>query len=288
MRMDVGYFAAEGRGERALSLLGRPAFFRGIFGAYGEKMMNNDRIKKMAVLTVRLLLKSGAETYRVEDTLTFMAQAFGARDVQVIAQPTGVSYSYVDDVGTSIAQVVRIHTRSTDLAVLAKVNEISRLSTSGQYCLEDAIAALEAVQGSKPRNIWWEVLGAFLTAGFFSLLFDGSWFELLVAGICGSLARLLGLLFHDSPLSSTLQLFISSFLAAFAALLAARLYTGANESAMIIGSIMPLLPGMLFTNAIRDTVGGDLVSGVARGVEALLKSVAIAVGVGIMLALWRI
>ena len=50
---------------------------------------------------------------------------------------------------------------------------------------------------------------------------------------------------------------------------------------------MPLLPGLDITNAIRDTVNGDLVSGVARTAEALLKAVAIAAGVGVVIALWR-
>ena len=67
----------------------------------------------------------------------------------------------------------------------------------------------------------------------------------------------------------------------------ARLLPGANDTAIIIGAIMPLLPGLAITNAIRDTVNGDLVSGVARAAEALLKAVAIAAGVGAVLALCR-
>ena len=60
-----------------------------------------------------------------------------------------------------------------------------------------------------------------------------------------------------------------------------------DQTAILIGAIMPLLPGLAFTNAIRDTVNGDLISGVARGADALLKAVAIAAGVGAVLAMWR-
>ena len=55
--------------------------------------------------------------------------------------------------------------------------------------------------------------------------------------------------------------------------------------ALIIGGIMPLLPGLSMTNAIRDTINGDLVSGSARALEALLACVAIAAGVGVVLSL---
>ena len=50
---------------------------------------------------------------------------------------------------------------------------------------------------------------------------------------------------------------------------------------MIIGSIMPLLPGMVFTNAIRDILYGDYTAGLARMTEAVLIAAAVALGVGI-------
>ncbi len=55
---------------------------------------------------------------------------------------------------------------------------------------------------------------------------------------------------------------------------------------IIIGSIMPLVPGVAFTNAIRDTIEGNLVSGVSRAVEALIVAASIATGVGVILKLY--
>src|SRR3712207_8052257 len=54
----------------------------------------------------------------------------------------------------------------------------------------------------------------------------------------------------------------------------------------IIGSIMLLAPGLIITNAIRDTLAGDLVSGISRTVEAFFIAVAIATGSGIIIKLW--
>ena len=56
---------------------------------------------------------------------------------------------------------------------------------------------------------------------------------------------------------------------------------------VIIGAIMPLLPGLAITTAIRDTINGDLTSGVARCVEALMIAGAIAGGAGAVMALLR-
>ena len=51
---------------------------------------------------------------------------------------------------------------------------------------------------------------------------------------------------------------------------------------------MLLVPGLSFVNAIRDTMSGDLVSGTARGVEAIFLAIAIAAGSGIMLKLFEL
>ena len=54
----------------------------------------------------------------------------------------------------------------------------------------------------------------------------------------------------------------------------------ANADVMIISSIMPLVPGVIFTNAIRDTLNGDYGAGAARMLEAIVVALAVAAGVG--------
>ena len=56
--------------------------------------------------------------------------------------------------------------------------------------------------------------------------------------------------------------------------------------ALIIGSLMLLVPGLAITNAIRDSLSGDLISGMTRGVEAVLIAIAVALGPGLVMSLW--
>ena len=58
-----------------------------------------------------------------------------------------------------------------------------------------------------------------------------------------------------------------------------------SVNAAIVGGIMPLLSGLLMTNAVRDTMYGDLISGVTRAVEALLLAASVALGVYVGLEL---
>ena len=55
-----------------------------------------------------------------------------------------------------------------------------------------------------------------------------------------------------------------------------------NLDVLIISVFMLLVPGLTITNAIRDTVSGDTVSGIARATEAILVAVAIAFGSGLV------
>lgn len=55
---------------------------------------------------------------------------------------------------------------------------------------------------------------------------------------------------------------------------------------IIIGAIMPLVPGLAFVNAIRDIADSDFLSGTVRMIDALLVFVYIAIGVGCVLSLY--
>jgi len=55
---------------------------------------------------------------------------------------------------------------------------------------------------------------------------------------------------------------------------------------IIIGAIMLLVPGVTIVNAIRDTIAGDLVAGIARGADAFSSAAGISVGVGLALQAW--
>ena len=71
----------------------------------------------------------------------------------------------------------------------------------------------------------------------------------------------------------------------FAALAGTALGIGSNYDVIIIGSIMPLVPGLLMTNSIRDMIAGDFMSGVSRFSEALLIAAGIAAGAAIPLSM---
>ena len=244
---------------------------------YGAK---TDIIAQTARLAGRLLLENGAETYRVEDTVSYICKSFGLTEVSVLSLPTGTVYSFVDADGVPHCEVIRIKVRTTNLGQVARVNEISRGIVTGAIPLAEGYERLDALSRAKPQPLWLAILASAVSAAFFSLLFGGNAFDFLIALLCGAVTRALAVLFSEDSVSSTLYTLLSGALSAAIAVFSVRLYPLGNQTSIIIGAIMPLLPGLAITNAIRDTVNGDLVSGVARTADALLKAVAIAAGVG--------
>ena len=79
---------------------------------------------------------------------------------------------------------------------------------------------------------------------------------------------------------------IGASIASILSILAVNIGIGHNMDAIIIGSIMSLVPGVSITNALRDTISGDFISGSSRGMEAIFSALAIAFGVGIVLNIY--
>ena len=61
---------------------------------------------------------------------------------------------------------------------------------------------------------------------------------------------------------------------------------GTEISHMIIGAVIPMVPGVAFTNGIRDIADGDYIAGSVRLLDALLVFVCIAMGVGLTFTLY--
>ena len=62
-----------------------------------------------------------------------------------------------------------------------------------------------------------------------------------------------------------------------------KLGLSVNQDIITIAGVMPLVPGILITNAIRDLMAGELLAGMSRGMEAALTAFAIGAGVAIIL-----
>ena len=101
-----------------------------------------------------------------------------------------------------------------------------------------------------------------------------------VIQVCTSVLAFLITLGKKIQMSSFILNAICAFGVAVTAACVNRVTSGWNLDIVIISSLMPLVPGVAITNAIRDTLRGDYISGGARILEAFLTAAAIGLGAG--------
>ena len=241
--------------------------------------MNINKLLKISTLAGQILLESGAETYRVEETIIKICTAFGAHNTESFVIPTGIisTVTYEDNVSTL---VVRIKYRGVDLNKIDKINDLSRKLQNSLITLEELDDELKKINNSFQYSFFVNILFSFLITGSFSVLFGGNMHDFLCAGLIGPVIKIVT---HVCTYLSINEFFINALSGAITALLAfilVKFNIGHNLDMIIIGSIMLLVPGLTITNAIRDTIAGDILSGLAKAAEAFLIAVSIAAGTG--------
>lgn len=247
--------------------------------------MDTNHLLDVAAFAGKLLIESGAEIYRVEETMVRLCTCFHeVEDAQSFVTPTGIMFSVTVDRKT-VTKVLRVKSRGTDLNCIDKINDLSRRATTHNYSIEDIWKELQEIAQEKRYSFSTTLFFGALSALGFAIFFHGTWKEALVAFMIGMLIKTLSFLLEKREWNVFFTNACSAGLAAIAALGFHALDHSIDSDIVIISSIMLLVPGLAITNAVRDTMAGDYLSGVSRATEAFLIAVAIAVGIGFVLSI---
>ena len=241
-----------------------------------------DDYLNLALRLSSTMLKNGGETYRAEECVKNILLASGAEGIQILALPTAITVT-AEYEGKSYTKVSSIKTRTNDLGNIDALNTISREISAHKITPDVALKRLKEIEDGKPEFFKRGIFSSISSAAF-AVMFSGGVAEFFLAMIVAFIAQMFLLLLKRVGSITFFANLGGSMITALLARLCVFLIPGINMSSIIIGGIMTLLPGLAMVNAIRDTLYGDIVSGTARGVEALLSAVSIAAGVGLTLA----
>lgn len=239
-----------------------------------------------AVLAGEIMLESGAEAYRVEDTISHFLRTANLKHAQVFVTMTGIIATLSDPSIEAITVVRRVSKRSTNLNKIYLVNDVSRKFSGNEIELKDAFHELKQIRQREQYSIKVKSFGIVLTSAFFCMLLGGNLYETAIAAVIGTLLSFLIWAGRKIGLQGFLLDGVNTLLVVFAAMVIGYfIELPVRTDMIIIGGIMPMVPGVAITNAIRDTLQGDYVSGGARMMEACMEAGAIAFGacVGIFL-----
>lgn len=270
--------------------------------------MNESR--KVLELTTRIgevLLKNGGEIFRVQETMQRIAKAYGVEVFHVYVLANGIFASIEED-GRQICQQLQVGNNeekdSDDLVVasqiryiplssihlgrVAAVNNLSREIVAKKYTMEEARKKIEEIDKIPFTNNLLQIFVSGLGSGAFCYLLGGSLIDSLASFLSGILLWCFVLYLSKKGANKIMLNILSSALVTLTGILMFRYVFGENMDKIIIGSIIPLLPGVPLTNSIRDFLNGDYLSGTIRMIDAVLVACCIALGVGVVLRVFQI
>lgn len=248
------------------------------------------KVLMLACYAGEIMMKNGAEIYRVEDTITRICRACRIDNVEVFATPTGIFVS-LDKGGEEdapLTYIKRIKGGDTNLSKISRINHFSRRFTTTDLSVEAGMRILENIDKEDPYPHLLRLMGAALVSSFFCLIFGGSGIDFVAAFMTGMIAYMLSRFLQKYDINFFIRGLCSCALATFLAILISSSVPNTSYEPIIIGTIMIFVPGVAITNSIRDFLSGDMLSGLARMTEALLIAVSLAAGTGLVLNFWRL
>lgn len=241
--------------------------------------MDIDRILVFASRAGKLMLQSGGEIYRVEETVCRICKSFGVDDVDAVASPTSVVLSIVID-GKVHSICKRIRSRKVNLNIVHNINALSRIISNENLPIEECEKRLYDLCKDDSYSNFTLIFYSAIATSTFSILFGGNINTFLCAFIIGALTKIISIILSKSYLN---DFFINGICGAFisiCSILCLNLGFINELDKLIAGCIMLLVPGLSLTNSIRDILQGELVSGLTRVAEATFIGISIAVGTG--------
>ena len=232
---------------------------------------------KLALFLGELLVKNGAETYRVEDSVLRICKSRGYNHINCFSTPTVIIIS--DDKFDGLCFMKTIDSRGINLNKVSLLNNFSREFVN----MVDPNIEIDKLK-TYPK--WAYLLGTGIGSAGCAAVLGGNQVSTFLLTV---LTSILATFVYDSTLKySSISMFatmLSSSIITICGVILHKLGMIPDEASLIVGSIMPLLPGVAFIKCMRDLISGSLMSGAARIFEVFIILAAIASGVALVIGI---
>ncbi len=248
-------------------------------------MENSKQILSAILDAGEIMLCSGAEVSRVENTIWHMAKAYGFTRVDVYTIIFSIVVTVHDGEGNIETQTRRIEERDTNMRRVERINTLSRQVCAKAMPLSEFKQEIENIRNEKGYPNWLIFLVYGISAAAFTVLFGGGAADAAVSFVGGLIVRLALVAGMRLKIQKIVLNMLCAAVAGLVAVPMVRLGLGQSLDMILIGNIMLLIPGLALTTSLRDMIRGDLISGLLGLCEAVIKALAIAIGIA--LVLWQ-
>ncbi|MDD5944459.1 MAG: threonine/serine exporter family protein [Clostridia bacterium] len=250
--------------------------------------MDNKAVLEFAVCTGERMLANGCGTHRIEGLIKKILSPCGFKNYEIFVTTTGIVVT-VDSETTGVTTMVKqvpkkkMHTEHVSL-----IEDVVNDFINGELTAEQAIIELNNVDSKATYPYWVTILAFGMAGAFRTLMFGGQ----LIDGIASVIAGMcMGIFVQALNSRNTFTFLVNccgGFVAGFMAALLISFGIGSTFDKIVIGTLMPIAPGVPFVHSVNDILHGDYTSGTTRAYEALLTAAAISAGVAFAVMLWKV
>lgn len=241
---------------------------------------------EVAMQAGHILLENGAEIFRVEETIGRICRHFGIHTVNVFTMSNGIIVTAGDEKEQYFAKVEHIPVRGSSLDRVAAVNQLSREIEENRYTIGQVKECLDDIRRMPGKSKRMLILAAGIGSAAFCYIYGGSLRDSFSAFLSGLVLYLFVLYISKPYMSKIVANICGGALVTLVCLILYHTGVGENLNHMVIGSIIPMVPGVAFTNAIRDIADEDYISGSVRMLDSMLVFFCIAMGVGFVFTIY--
>ena len=248
---------------------------------YDTKLIN------LALDAGELMLASGAETFRVQDTMLRILNTTGREKVEALAMCTLLIVTLPREEKGPLSMTRGVKSRAVNFEKICAVNDMSRAFVSGQIDIDEAAERCKEIYHAPNFTFKTRVLGYAVNGAGFAVMVGGGPLEGFISFFVGLLMGITLVYFGDKKVPFFFGPLMGGLVTGLAACSAHYFLPGTQLDKMIIGTMKALLPGLALSKAMRDLLEGNLISGNSKVVEVLLNAVSIAGGVAIALTIFH-
>ena len=230
---------------------------------------------KTALKAGQIALENGAETARCEEIMHYVLSDSGETDFETSIVSTSIFARFGEK-----TRMTTIKNWSTNLSKMSTANDLSRRLYEKKIDIEEASLEFEKIDLINGYKLLIQMLGYCMITTAMPVLLKGNMLDLAVSFVTGILLALISSFFSRMRIHPFASVFAQTFLIALYACIAVILTKGLVDIDInTTAAIIPMVPGLALTNAVRDALQGDYVSGAGRLMETIVKTLALTLGI---------
>lgn len=250
-------------------------------------MATTKEVLALAVELADIMLRNGAEIYRIEDTITHILKAYNVEHFDVYVLSNGIFASANEDKDDACSMIRHVPLGSVNLAKVAHLNQLARDLCTHNCTIEEGWDRIKETKNLPGYSNIIQYFFCGLGSACYAFIFGGGILDFCFAFVIGMMEQVVLIYMANQKFSRFLQKVFASMFVSACSILVLQTGLPVLQDKIIIGAIMTLVPGITFTTSIRDFHNGDYLSGTIHLIDALLTALCIAVGIIIPMAIFE-